>query len=352
MRNVVMVWPDESDYLINEVALLEGAKWHQKVAKAPIDVLVIGDWSVVSPLKDQLADYNYTLHDGTHILKSLRSRYSNLYEKLPQFHFNGFMRWLCMDEYFKEQSYCSFDSDLVVTSDVLHNPIIADANFTSTSTCFVVMNGDWWLRGYREAISQMNDDNDRFMQRWNYVKDPFILGAADSFEVNEETLVRFLSKTAQIPNKLPENYPYWITPLHLEYYNSQLCLQKIDLPAVYERAPQGELLNGKPLTFLHFQYLFKEYLCTFLMFEKVFGINNLDRIEPEFFRRNGWSRRPDFLNLQQRLRDDVVNGRYGDEYRKLFTRRTAMEEFLFNRDLSGVFNDKNWHTPGFFAGPK
>lgn len=348
MRKVVIVWPDNTDYLINEVALAQGARWHQKFIKDPIDVLSMGPWNIIEPIRDELQNLNYRLHDASYILESLKTRYSHLYRKYPTFHFNGLMRWVVMDIFFQEEKYVSFDADLVICSDVLENKLLENSRFTPTSTCFNVINSREWLRQYITGINLMNDDPETFRADWERVKDDEMLGPADQFEVNEETFVRWLAKE-RTTNHFPTHLKYWCTPMHLAYFDGNFPLQQIATPIKYERTQQGEMLNGQPLAFIHFQYQFKEYLSSYVMLKYIMQVNSLEQLEPWFFHSSGRSRNPQFLEMQQKARDFFVHKHYRPDVSHVFTRKFVMEEFLFRGDFGRVFNDRIWHTPGVFA---
>lgn len=348
-RRIVPVWCHDRQYFLDEVCLLETAKWHAAFGIGPVDVLILKGYEIASEFSGQLEDLGYQLHDGSHLFAQLCERYARLRSIYPEFLFTNFMRWLAIDDYFRPKRCACFDADLVLTSGICDDPAIDGSTFTSTSTCFVVINSRAWFDGYREIIVLLNDEPELFASVWSKDVDPYVLQLADAFHVNEETLVRFLVKTQRVPNSYP-SCEHIIAPFLLWLINGDLTYTRLSLPISYERKPgKGDFFNQRPLAYLHFQFHFKEYLAMHLLHKKVFGGVVPRRLEPFFRLDNHTSERPDVLRVQKALKQMAINGVFGKEHIDIFTRRRVMQEFLFDNDLRDVFSSSSWYEAGVFV---
>jgi len=348
MRKIVTMWCHNRQYFLDEICLLEAAKWHYKLGVGPVDVLVLKGYDIASEFTDELKGNGYTLHDASQIFSKLSQRFERLGKIYPEFLFMNFLRWLAIEAFFSPNSCACFDADLVLTSRICDDPVVQSSTFTSTSTAFVVINDPNWFRAYRELLETFNDDPHLFENIWNKDVDSNILQLSDAFKINEETFVRFLVKTGRVYNKFPE-CSYIIAPFIITLCNSILPYNNLSLPISYERRPGvGDFLNNQPLAYLHFQNHFKNLLGFHLLYKYVFDNIHPARLEPAFRLDNKTASRPDIILLQKSLKEMTIKGIFGVQHTDMFTRRRVMQEFLFDNDFSSVFNEYSWHFPSVF----
>lgn len=352
MRKVVTIWAHAEDYLLREICLLEAARWHHKCGIRDIDVLCLYGLEHLNNSRSELESLGYRFHDASRQYAYLEKRYANLKSGRDVFIFNNLMRWMVIRDYFGvSEPFCCFDSDLVISSDILTSGALKGVTTTSSSTCFVAIHNPDWFSGYERLLQMFNDRPDSFQRLWDENKDDYIMRMADDRNpVNEESLVRFGIKLKEIPEEFPRDFPYYVVPFFLDFRGPHLPFdQNIELPVRYRRSADGDYFNDKPLAYIHFQFLFKEYIAKHVMLKEIFGVEQPLRMEPQWMLDVNQATRPDIVQLTNNLRERCLRGEFGREYVEMFTRRYVMNKYLRDGDLSEVFSDRYWCTPGVFA---
>jgi len=209
----------------------------------------------------RVRDSNFIIHDLSRDYQKYEKDYAWLKQLHPN-HFDMFMRWILIDDFFQGEPLNAYDADIIFSTPLSKfSKAIEDYTFNPSSTCFLSAKDRVWFEAYRKELEQMKASPEAFYEPFGGLTDNV------RFVNSEERLAHLLMETGRLPYEhvgLTTPYVFIPNPKLLPSLKWFADVPNGDgmlsTPVRFCREGNIYYLNDKVIPFWHLQRDFQQFV--------------------------------------------------------------------------------------------